>query len=307
MRTSFEKIVGVLLLVLLVFNFFYLLHINNTFNEKQKNFEEKLVEITSQVKELREHTSSGYSTSFNTVEFLKQEYINYREFANSDRESFMNLINLFFIAVGVLITGAIIVIYWIFGQTKMEVKENADLTIKSFVSEIERDAKEKIKNLIDPKIKDFEEKYRELERIMENQHLLRKSKVIVLGPENKKEGLEKLELKSIRSIVEKVDFIVLGDFDRFKEVIEKKEVDIIIYRYEKGEKDEDKTIRKYIQILKDMDMKIPVVVYAKDIRIDDDDLSSVKSYPFSVIANMPTSLTINMMSLVNILSFERSD
>src|SRR5699024_5413201 len=143
------------------------------------------------------------------------------------------LVSLFFVALGVLVTGGTIVLYWIFGQTKTEVKENADLTIKSSINEIEEDAKNKIKSLIDPKLEDFEEKYYELERFMENQHSLRNSKVLILSPANRKSEMEKLEVIRIREIVGEAQLITLDEFEDFEQKVDNGEIDIIVYRYEK--------------------------------------------------------------------------
>ncbi|MFD1173951.1 hypothetical protein [Oceanobacillus picturae] len=307
-KGNIEKVLGIMLILLLAFNFFFLLHINNSVGEKQGQLEEKLAVLSNQIEALQEDspkTEKGNTDS--TIDFLKQEYANYKDFANSNRESFINLVSLFFVALGVLVTGGTIVLYWIFGQTKTEVKENANLTIKSSIKEIEEEAKSKIKSLIDPKMEDFEEKYRELERFMENQHSLRKSRVLVLSPENKKEEMERLELMRIREIVGEAQLITLDDFEEFEQKIDNKEVDILVYRYEKKEGDmQEETIRGYIQSLKDRDSKIPVVVYAKPGNlVDKEDGKFVDSYPYAVMANLPTTLTSNMISLAGVLSYER--
>lgn len=294
-------------------------------NEKQEEFEERLTLLSSQIGDLQENNSQiGNGSTDKTIDFLKQEYTNYKDFANNDRESFMNLVSLFFVALGVLVTGGTIVIYWIFGQTKTEVKENANITIKSSINEIkesadskikdsvkeiEEEAKTKIKSLIDPKMEDFEAKYSELERFMENQHSLRKSRVMILSPKVKKEEMESLEVMRIRRIVDEARLLTLENFEEFELAIDNGEIDILVYRYEKNDgESQEKTIRRYIQKLKDLDLEIPIVVYAPfGTRVDGEDLNSVNSYPFSVMANMPTSLTSNMMSLANALSYERGN
>lgn len=314
-----EKIVGILIIALLIFNFFYIMHIGNTMHKKYDQLDKTLVELNTQIKVIEEdintandqNNTNGQDDNIDKerIDFLKEEYANYRDFANSDRESFFNLVSLFFGALGVLVTGGTIVLYWLFGQTKTEVKENADLTIRTSINEIERDAKDKIKSLIDPKLEGFEEKYKELERFMENQHTLRKSKVLVLCPENKKEEMENLEVARIRAIVKEAQLLTLENFDDFEQKVDNGEVDIIVYRYEKIERDkQEEKIRKYIQALKDRDSKIPVVVYANPGNrnfVDGEDGKFVDSYPYTVMANLPTTLTSNMISLSNVLSYER--
>ncbi|MDM5196642.1 hypothetical protein QUF79_00880 [Fictibacillus enclensis] len=306
-KGNIEKIIGFLLIGLLTFNFFYLIHIGNAINHRSDQFDKKIVELNTQINNIQDKTIDARDKKDNeAIDFLKEEYSNYRDFANSDREGFFNLVSLFFVALGVLVTGGTIVLYWIFGQTKTEVKENANLTIRASIDEIEQDAKDKIKSLIDPKIEDYEKKYKELERFIENQHSIRKSRVLVLCPDSKKEEMEKLEVMRIRGIVGEAQLMDLNDFKAFKQKVINGEVDIIVYRYEKNNGQQEESVRKYIQLLKDLDLEIPVVIYANfNNRVDGEDSVTINSYPFSVIANLPTSLTSNMISLANVLSYER--
>lgn len=309
-KGNIEKVMGFLLIGVLTFNFFFVVNIVKTSNDRYDQLDKKMVEISTQLKNLQEDKKTGDNrdnTDKDTIDFLKEEFSNYRDFANSDRESFFNLVSLFFVALGVLVTGGTIVLYWIFGQTKSEVKENSELTIRSSINEIEEEAKNKIKSLIDPKIKNFEEKYNELERFMENQHTIRKSKVLIVCPQHRKEEMENLEVDRIRAIVEEAQIMLLEDLEQFKQKVDNREVDIIVYRYEKVERDkQEEKIRSYIQALKDRDSKIPVVVYAKSGNfVDGEDGILVDSYPYTVLANLPTTLTSNMISLANVLSYDR--
>lgn len=322
LKSNFDKVLGILLIALLTFNFFFLLHIDNSMNEKQEKFEERLTELSSQIDDLQESDSiTRNGNADKMIDFLKQEYTNYKDFANNDRESFINLVSLFFVALGVLVTGGTIVLYWIFGQTKTEVKENANITIKSSINEIKEKAnttikdsvkeieietKSQIKSLIDPTIEDFEEKYNELERFMENQHSIRKSRVVVLTPESKRDEMESLEVARIREIVGDAQILGLDEFEAFGKKVKNREIDIIIYRYELNGNEQEEIIRKYIQKLQELDLNIPVVVYATfENRVVGEDAEVINSYPYSVLANMPTSLTSNMMSLANVVSYER--
>lgn len=310
-RGIFEKIIGILLIALLAFNFFFLLNTYNSMNEKYEQLAKQIDNTNEQLETLKNVKEQDNVTNINEqeseIDFLKEEFGNYKDFAESDRQSFISLVNIFFVALGVLVTGGTIVLYWIFGQTKTEVKENANLTIKSSISEIEEEAKRKIRDLIDPKVEDIEEKYGELERFMENQHFLRKSRVLIISPESKKEEMEKLEVMRIREIVGEAQLITFDDFEGFEQKIDNEEVDIIVYRYEKIQRDmQEEKIREYIQSLKDRDSKIPIVVYAKPGNfVDGEDGKFVDSYPYSVMANLPTTLTSNMISLASVLSYER--
>lgn len=103
-----------------------------------------------------------------------------------------------------------------------------------------------------------------------------------------------------------VQLMSLNDLDDFEQKVSNGKVDIIIYRYEKEGRNQEESIRMYIQKLKDLDLEIPVVVYAPfSNRVDREDSDIINSYPFSVIANLPTSLTSNMISLANVLSYEK--
>lgn len=295
-----------MLIILLAVNFFYLLFIHISLDNKQSQLNEKLVDLSDEIHILtNETTKNESSTSDEILDFLKQEYTNYREFANSDRESFMNLVNVFFVSLGILVTGGIIILYWIFGQTRNEVQESADLTIKKSVSEIEENAERQIKSLLPPKLKNIEEKFTELQRFMDNQHKLRNSKVLVLTPENKKEEMEKLEVRRIREIVGEVDVSTLGNLGYFKGKLENKKIDLIVYRYEKLENAaQENKIREYIKILKKNNSRIPIVIYTKS-KLEGEDESSVNSYYYSTFANMPVTLTTNMISLLSIISYEK--
>lgn len=322
LKSNIEKVLGILLIILLAFNLFFLLYIHYSTNKKQDQLEEKLAALSSEVNNLIVgNSTTGNGNAEKTIDFLKQEYTNYKDFANNDRESFMNLVSLFFVALGVLVTGGIIVLYWIFGQTKTEVKENANTTIKhsineigeqanttikNSVKEIEEETKNKIKSLIDPTIEGFEVKYNELERFIESQHSIRNSRVVVLTPENKKEEMESIEVARIRGIVGEAQIIGLDEFEEFEKKINNKEIDIIIYRYELDGKEQEGIIQQYIGKLKELDLSIPIVVYATfDNRIVGEDANLINSYPYAVLANMPTSLTSNMVSLANVVSYER--
>lgn len=315
-----EKWLGILIVALLIFNFFFIIHIGKVMHKKYEQLDTTLVELRTQLKDLEENVinangknkidqSNNLGVDKEVINFLKEEYANYRYFANNDRESFFNLINTFFVALAVLVTGGTIVIYWLFGQTKEEVKNNADLTIRTSINKIEREAENKIKSLIDPKLVDFEEKYKELERFMENQHALRNSNVLVLCPKDKKMEMENLEVARIRAIVKNVKIMELEDFERFEQKMDSGDVDIIVYRYEKEDssKQEEK-IRKYIQALIDRESKIPVVIYAKPgNQVNGDDGEIINKYPYTVIANLPITLTSHIISLSNVLSYLKED
>ncbi|UTR13117.1 hypothetical protein MM221_10630 [Salipaludibacillus sp. LMS25] len=297
----------IFLIILLAFNFFYLLFIHISLDNKQSQLNERLADLSDQISIITNDTTKNEtSTSDETIDFLKQEYINYRDFANSDRESFMSLVNVFFVSLGILATGGIIILYWIFGQTRNEVKESADLTIKKSISKIEKNAKKQIKSLLPSKVKNIEEKFTELQRFMDNQQKLRNIKVLVLTPGNKKEEMEKLEVRRIREIVGEVDVSPMDNLEYFKGKVENKKIDLIVYRYEKiAPATQEEKIRDHIKILKNSDSRIPIVIYTK-CRLDGEDENSVNSYYYSTLANLPVTLTTNMISLLSIISYEKN-
>lgn len=307
----YKKIINhtpIALILMMLINFIFVISIVKNVNDKHKQIDEKIIKNNEQVEAFqRGNIDVKQQDNNKTVEFLRQEYSNYRDFANNDRSTFIQLVNLFFIALGILVTGGIVVIYWMFGQTRKEVIENLESNIKLSSNTIE----EKVKREIEIKInEEIESKYKELLRFMENEYSLRKSKVLILCPEEKKEEMENLEAMRLRQIVDEVRILDLKAFEEFKRKLNNNELDIIVYRYEKPtEKKEQEgtiTIRDYIQELKYRNLSIPMVVYAKNgIRVEGEDEKSVNSYPYSIMANMPTSLTSNMMSLANALSYEK--
>jgi TolA-binding protein len=306
-KINTEKILGFAIIILLLFNFFFIIHINGTTNDSIQKLEQKITALNKEINALQNKSVEVEQNSENAIEFLRQEYTNYRRFANSERQSFINLVSIFFVALGVLVTGGTIVLYWIFGQTKKEVKENAEATVKTSVNNIRNDAVNSLKNIVGTEMKNFEDKYDELKRFMDNQYSLRQSKVLVISPENKKEEMENLELKRIREIVKEAQVISINEFEEYERRLENQNLDIIVYRYEKIDKAKQEVrIRDFIQTLKDRDLKIPVVVYAtRGNLVDGEDGEIVNSYPFSVMANLPTTLTSNMISLANVLSYVR--
>lgn len=123
--TAFAPII---LIVLLAGNLVYLVIIGFDFHKESKVIEKELTILSNELKEFEEVLKDKEKTVLlkqdeEMIEFLKSEYENFQSFANSDRESFFNLINLFFVALGVLVTGATVVLYWLFGQSREEVKK----------------------------------------------------------------------------------------------------------------------------------------------------------------------------------------
>lgn len=300
--------VGFGCILLLAVHFFVIWHITDTMSENTYRLENRISALDKEINDLQRNDATKMKNSEHTMKFLQQEYANYRDFANSERQNFIQLVNIFFIALGGLVTGASIVLFWIFGQTKKEVEENAERMIQKSAKEIAESADNKLRNLVSTEMENVEGKYRELKRLMDHQYSLRQSRVLVVSPPEQIEDMKRLEIKRMEEIVKEVQILCNDDldFEEYEKRIEDGQVDIIIYRYEKGGKEQEVKIRKYIQSLKDRGLTIPVVVYAKrPIQVDGIDEEYVHSYPFSVMANLPTTLTVNMISLKNILSYVR--
>lgn len=53
-QDKFGKILGIALILLLSFNFFYLMYISQTMNEKNKQIEQKIVELNKKIDSLQD-------------------------------------------------------------------------------------------------------------------------------------------------------------------------------------------------------------------------------------------------------------
>ncbi|WP_106768716.1 hypothetical protein [Paenibacillus faecalis] len=355
-----NKLLGYLLLIVIGFNFLFVIYAFVTVKIEYDQIDSQMDAISKQIESVKidKAVNSDPSSDVKAIEFLEDQFANYKDFANNDRESFISLINIFFIALGVLVTGGTIVLFWMFGQTRSDIEANArkieeeaQKTIeeaKKTVGEMEKavdskvgefkekanrtigNAEKTVEKIIDPKVKELEEKYKVLEDYMETQVAIRNSRVLVVCPKDTIKEMNQLEVKRMKEIVSEVEVINTDQTEKFKEKIENDEVDFIVYRYykkkkdeqekngrvekdeqvkkegqEKEEEDQEKLIREYMQVLIDKQLKIPVVIYVKSGRLNGKDEEKVNEYPFTVIANMPTTLTGNMISLATVLAYEK--
>lgn len=298
----------ILLIILLGINLIFLVNVSKKFQDETKDIEKNYVDLSSRLEQFEriikdENHSIVLKKDEETIEFLKSEYENFQNFANSDRESFFNLINLFFVALGVLVTGATIVLYWLFGQSREEVRKNAESLIQISAGEVVMEAKSRFDTILDPTITEYEEKYKELNRLLNNGHKLRNSKFLVSCSEEEKVIVETKLIGRIRAISE----TQLSDFNEFEDIKNKlidKEIDMLIYVYKKEYETSHRMFKKYIQHFIDIDSKIPLIVYIDNGRIEGEEGTLLNLYPYSALANMPVSLTTTIISMSNLLSYE---
>lgn len=299
----------ILIIIILGINLIFLVTVSKKVQSDIKDLEEKNVELSAQLDQFEgiienEELSIVLKQDEDTVSFLKSEYENFQSFANSDRESFFNLINLFFVALGVLVTGATIVLYWLFGQSREEVRRNAESIIQVSANEIVREAKNEFDTLLVPIITEYDEKYHELNRLLDTGQKLRNSKFLVVCSHQEKVSVETKLINRLRALSE----THLSDFNEFEDTKYKlinKEIDMLIYVYVKEFENEHKIFKKYIQHFIGIDSKIPLIVYIDKGRIDDEEENELLNfYPYSALANIPVTLTTTIISMSNLLSYE---
>ncbi|MFB1082498.1 hypothetical protein [Jeotgalibacillus sp. JSM ZJ347] len=298
------SILPILIIITLACNLFFLIYLANSARTMEHVLQEDITTLQKEISLLQEENelqSEGGSEA--TVNLLREEFSNYKDMANSNTDSFISLVNTFFVALGILVTAGVIVLYWIFGQTKSEVKENAEVTLKSSVEEIKSDVKNEILKLSGEAVKDLEGKYTELERFMNAQYSIRQSRVLFITPEDKKEEMDMLEIERVRKLVKSVETLIVEEYDDFETRMDTGDVDILVYAYKQSIENGDPFLGKYIDYLRNKDSKVPIVIYAKSDRVTKNDEIMIHDYPFSVLANLPTTLTSNMISLTNILSY----
>lgn len=298
----------VALIVLLVMNFFYLLNIGSDIQQVSKNTEKEIKLLSERIGNFEEVLKDEKSTVLlkqdeEMIDFLKSEYENFQTFANNDRESFFNLINLFFVALGVLVTGATLVLYWLFGQSREEVSNNAGRVIQASVENIERESQEKINTILQPKITEIDGKYQELLRVVDSGYKLRNSKFALICHETEQQDIEARLLGRLRAITP-TQMYYLDEFEVFKEKLSSKEIDMIIYVYKKTYETSNDTFKAYIQHLINGHSQVPIIVYIENDRVDGGDADLLNAYPYSSLANIPATLTTNAIAMANLLSYE---
>ncbi|MFY3792565.1 hypothetical protein ACOQFO_12905 [Ureibacillus sp. MALMAid1270] len=302
-----------LVITLLAFNLFFLIYISNSSQTKEKmllneihNLNEHVIQLEKVVTD-EEKNSIQSNSKDETIDFLESQYDKYFEFADKDRASFFDLVNLFFVALGVLVTGAIVVVYWLFGQSREEVRKNADREIENSLAGLKVNAEQKLQELINPKITEYEDKLKEFTRMLNNNYKLKNSEILIISNENQIDNLA-IELQTrAKAIVKKAEIHPVDLFDKFQEFIVDKKMDMIIYMYEENYEDENHVLEKYLELLIEKDSRIPLIVYTGFKQLKGDNLNLANKYPYSTFANMQTTLTTSIISLSNIISYERKD
>lgn len=302
-----------LVIAILAFNLFFLIYISNSSQTKEKMLLNEIHNLNEQVIQLKKVVTDEEKNSFEpnskdeTIDFLESQYDKYFEFADKDRESFFNLVNLFFVALGVLVTGAIVVIYWLFGQSRAEVRKNADREIENSLAGLKINAEQKLQELINPKITEYEGKLQEFTRMLNNNYKLKSSEILIISNENQMDNLAiELQTRS-KAIVKTAEIHSVDLFDKFQKFLAEKKMDMIVYMYDEIYEAENHVLEKYLELLLEKDSRIPLIVYTNYKQLKDDNLILANKYPYSTFANMPTTLTTSIISLSNLISYERND
>ena len=286
-------------IILLIMSMFFIIYAVNKQHETSQMLATFKIEI-QKVQDEMTVQKEAKNIEQGMLDFIQKEYENYMTFANQDRTSFFNLVTLSFTALGILITVGLVVLYWVFGQSRTEVEN-------MMKDKLELEAKNKIQSFLDPKMEQLEKEYGHLQRFLSNQYRIHESHVLLLCP-TKSYKETKNELKRIQYMIKKFETQLIDDFLQFQERVQNRTVDIIIYKYEleKGKEQEEK-IGEYINYLIDKNIRIPVVIYAKSpIQISKADNETINKYPYFLFANMPVTVISNMINLINVISYEET-
>lgn len=279
----FISIILILLSVLLVLvlNFYIELKIENSrLNDAIKNIEQKYLLNPN-------NTNANIEQYKQMIEFIKSEFGTYKEIANNDRQSFIQLVNIFLIGLGLLAGIVSLVLYWTFGQTRKEVVSTAN---------------EYLEKKIDEVITPMENKIDELNRIILSQIALKNSKLMFVGKNSKLEKMKKLEIKKIKEGIEHV-VLYPGEKQNVCQAISAGNPDILVYCVDNVENQEDlEQVEEISKFLSLNDSEIPFIIYVKG-KVPDQLLST---YKWTITANMPATLISHIFSLSHGLKRIRS-
>jgi hypothetical protein len=268
-------------LLVLVLNFYIELKIENSrLNDAIKNIEQKYLLNPN-------NTNANIEQYKQMIEFIKSEFGTYKEIANNDRQSFIQLVNIFLIGLGLLAGIVSLVLYWTFGQTRKEVVSTAN---------------EYLEKKIDEVITPMENKIDELNRIILSQIALKNSKLMFVGKNSKLEKMKKLEIKKIK---EGIEHVVLYPCEKQNvcQAISAGNPDILVYCVDNVENQEDlEQVEEISKFLSLNDSEIPFIIYVKG-KVPDQLLSI---YKWTITANMPATLISHIFSLSHGLKRIRS-
>ncbi|MBY6269556.1 hypothetical protein [Parageobacillus thermoglucosidasius] len=273
-----------LVVVLVIFGFclgFLFFALNDVSNAIEEN-NKKIANIEVTIKKIEDKEFEGNKDSIDkeVIELTRKQFEDYREFAKTERESFTNLISLFFKILGAI--GAILsfIFIWIVGQTKKEVR--ADISAS-------------LEKLVDNEVAGYEEKLAELRKMIDNQIALRNSKVLLICPKKLQDSMRNLEVKKIKERVSEVKILDTEDIDAISSYIRNSKVDLIIYKYQKTEQQEA-NVRQVLSLLKEGNYDIPFIVYTSD-KVEGEVDKEIRSYNWSIYVNLPTTLISTLFSL----------
>lgn len=268
-------------LLVLVLNFYIELKIENSrLNDAIKNIEQKYLLNPN-------NTNANIEQYKQMIEFIKSEFGTYKEIANNDRQSFIQLVNIFLIGLGLLAGIVSLVLYWTFGQTRKEVVSTAN---------------EYLEKKIDEVITPMENKIDELNRIILSQIALKNSKLMFVGKNDKLEKMKELEIKKIK---EGIEHVVLYPCEKQNvcQAISAGNPDILVYCVDNVENQEDlEQVEEISKFLSLNDSEIPFIIYVKG-KVPDQLLST---YKWTITANMPATLISHIFSLSHGLKRIRS-
>jgi hypothetical protein len=225
-----------------------------------------------------DHTNMDVDLNKQMIEFIKTEFETYKEISNNDRQSFMQLVNIFLVGIGILAGMVALILYWTFGQTKKEVASAAH---KYF--------EDKINEAIQP----IDKKVNELNSMISSQLALRNSKLVFVGKNRKLEEMEKFEIKKIKEGIKDISRCPTEKLDVCQMISENKP-DILVYCFENSTDSKEKElVDKISRFLVQEKYEIPFIIYVNG------QVTLNHEYKWKIMANLPATL----ISHIFILSF----
>ncbi|MED0677321.1 hypothetical protein ABEV55_17915 [Aneurinibacillus thermoaerophilus] len=269
-----------MLLVLVLYFYIDLKIENSRLNDTIKNIEQKYQFNTND-------TNANIEQYKQMIEFIKSEFGTYKEIANNDRQSFIQLVNSFLIGLGILASIVSVIFYWTLGQTRKEVASNAN---------------EYFEKKINESLTPMENRIDELNRMISSQLALKKSKLLFIGKEDQLNKMN-LEIKKIKEGIDNVELCPSENLN-FKNTVISAKPDILVYSMkDTNEVDQLKIMLNY---LNQEDFDIPFIIYFQGKLLPDVVSELLSIYPWTILANMPATLISHIFSLSNGLKRIRS-
>ncbi|MGF7086904.1 hypothetical protein JOD24_000736 [Kroppenstedtia sanguinis] len=247
-------------------------------------------DLSEKVEQL-EKEMNQLSAKNDSYDYLKEETKSYREFVEGEWDRFNNLLQ-WVLPIVVTVIGATLIFF--------DVKSIRD--IKKRTEEINNTVKKQLDQHVEEELNRETEKMRirirDLENIVNRESWLRSSKILVLDRGKLKEIISSSPLNQKNVIYDS------PSSHRLPDLLEKGEVDIIVYEYgNDSEKPRDEDLSSLLKILKvhsEQSVSIPIVIYTEGKQVGKTEVQELsKNYPWYTFANNRITLVSNTYGLTH--------